>query len=436
MPSTDKHLTSHKSLVINTLWSFIAQGLPMLVAVFTIPFIIKGFGTARFSILTLVWAIIGYSSLFDFGLGRALTQLVSKKIGQSDTEDMPIVIWTALIVINILGAIGSAIVFFLSPYIVTHLLKVPHDYIKETTYSMWYLAASLPLLINIVCLKGILEAYQKFKTLSFLRLPVVIFNYIGPLAVLPFTHDLSVTVAMLVVGRFITFIFHVIACGSLIKGLFKKIAFDKSYIKPLMSFGSWITVSNIINPIMVYMDRFFIANIISAVVVAYYVTPHEVINKLWTISASINGVIFPALTTEYYRDIKKAEDIYHKALKYSSIIMLIPVLIIFFFAKIGLTLWINAEFAEKSYRIAQVLAIGTFIYSINQISYSLVQSTGRSDITAKLHMIEVPIYLFALWTFIKHFGLVGAAYAWVLRIFIDSVLLFIIAHLLIKDKKQ
>jgi O-antigen/teichoic acid export membrane protein len=434
MFSKEKITTCESLLVTNTIWSFLSQGLPLIIAVFTIPLIIKGFGTARFSILTLVWAIIGYSSLFDFGLGRALTQLVSKKIGQADTKDMPIVIWTALIVINILGVLGSILVVFLSPFIVTHILKVPPLYYNETLYSMWYLAFSLPLLINIVCLKGILEAYQEFKKLSFLRIPVVLFNYIGPLLVLPFTHNLSVTVALLVVGRFITFILHILACKSVIKDLFKNISFDKNYIKPLISFGGWITVSNIINPLMLYMDRFFIANMISALVVAYYVTPHEVINKFWLISASINVVIFPALTTEFYRDVKKAKHIYYQAIKYTAILVALPVIIIFLFAKVGLTLWIGADFAEKSYQIAQVLACGTLIFSINQISYSLVQSTGRSDITAKLHMIEVPVYLVALWIFIKHFGIIGAAYAWVLRIFIDSLLLFIIAHLLLKDK--
>lgn len=434
MLSVDKGTTCENLLVTNTIWSFLAQALPLVVAVFTIPLIIKGFGTDRFSILTLVWAIIGYSSLFDFGLGRALTQLVSKKIGQADTKDMPVVIWTALIVINVLGLFGSFLVVLLSPMIVTHLLKVPPQYYNETLNSMWYLAISLPLLINIVCLKGILEAYQEFKKLSFLRIPVVLFNYIGPLLVLPFTHNLSVTVALLVVGRFITFILHIVACNSVIKDLFKKISFDKNYIMPLISFGGWITVSNIISPLMLYMDRFFIANMISALVVAFYVTPHEVITKFWLISASINVVIFPALTTEFYRDIKKAKRIYYQAIKYTALLIAVPVILLFFFAKAGLTLWIGAQFAEQSYRIAQVLAIGTFIFSINQISYSLVQSTGKSYITAILHLLEVPVYLIALWFMIKHFGIIGAAFAWVLRIFIDSVLLFVIAHFLIKEK--
>lgn len=436
MSEKKNSILTNKILVKNTLWSFFAQGLPIFAAVFTLPFIIKGLGTDRFSILVLILALIGYSSLFDLGLGRALTQLISKKIGQNSTEDMPVAVWTAFSIINLFGLIGTIILAFFIPFIVYKILKVPLNLVNETIRSLWYMVFSLPLIINIVCMKGVLEAYQKFKLLTVLRLPVILFSYVAPLFVLPFTNDLSVIVAVVIFGRVVTFFAHIFACASVIKDLFQKVKIDKDYIKPLLKFGSWITVSNIVSPIMLYLDRFFIASLVSSVVVAYYATPHEVISKLWMIPAAINGVVFPALSTEFQRNKERAKYLYYQSIKYTSIVMLIPVLIIVFGAKFGLTLWINEDFALKSYKITQWLAIGSFIYSINMTSYSFVQSTGRSDITAWIHIIEVPLYLFFLWMFIKKFGIIGAAYAWVLRILIDSVLLFIVSNLLIKENTR
>jgi O-antigen/teichoic acid export membrane protein len=57
----------------------------------------------------------------------------------------------------------------------------------------------------------------------------------------------------------------------------------------------------------------------------------------------------------------------------------------------------------------------------------VLQSAGRPDITAKLHMIELPLYLPALWWLITDFGIQGAAMAWVFRIALDMVLLFILS---------
>jgi O-antigen/teichoic acid export membrane protein len=74
------HFLHGRLLARNVVWNLIGGGAPMLVAVFCIPILAKGLGTDRFGVLALAWALIGYTSLFDLGLGRALTQLVAKKL--------------------------------------------------------------------------------------------------------------------------------------------------------------------------------------------------------------------------------------------------------------------------------------------------------------------------------------------------------------------
>jgi len=100
-------LTNKTLLKKNIIWNLLGKVLPMGIAMFTIPLIIKGLGNERFGILTLIWMVIGYASLFDLGMGRALTQLVSKKIGEKDTEDLAVLIWTTLFIIFVLGIFAS-----------------------------------------------------------------------------------------------------------------------------------------------------------------------------------------------------------------------------------------------------------------------------------------------------------------------------------------
>lgn len=80
-------LTRGSLLASNTLWNLAGYGLPLLVAVFAIPLLIKGLGIDRFGILTLAWMVMGYLSLFDLGLGRALTKLVSEKLSAGQEEE-------------------------------------------------------------------------------------------------------------------------------------------------------------------------------------------------------------------------------------------------------------------------------------------------------------------------------------------------------------
>jgi len=103
--------------------------------------------------------------------------------------------------------------------------------------------------------------------------------------------------------------------------------------------------------------------------------------------------------------------------------------VIYFFSEQGLALWITKEFAEKSYQCAQILSLGVFINSFGHISQSLIQAYGRPDLTAKLHIFELIIYIPYIWWLITHYGVVGAAVAWTVRVTLSTITLSAMAQL-------
>ena len=70
------------------------------------------------------------------------------------------------------------------------------------------------------------------------------------------------------------------------------------------------------------------------------------------------------------------------------------------------------------------MAVGVLLNSLALIPYSLIQGLGRPDVTAKLHLLELPLYIALVWVLVKNLGLPGAALAWTLRMGIDALLLF------------
>ncbi len=59
---TSKPLEIKGSLLArNTLLNLIGQGLPLIVAVVTIPFIIQGLGIERFGLLSLAWVVLDFT---------------------------------------------------------------------------------------------------------------------------------------------------------------------------------------------------------------------------------------------------------------------------------------------------------------------------------------------------------------------------------------
>jgi len=193
-----------------------------------------------------------------------------------------------------------------------------------------------------------------------------------------------------------------------------------------------MTVSNIISPFLHCFDRFFIANMLSASVIAYYTIPYEIIMKLLLIPAAIMGVMFPAFSTELTRDTERTARLYNKSQKYIFFLLLPVVIFILFFAKLGLSVWINEDFAAHSYKVVQILTISILINSLAHPGYYLIQAFGKADLTAKIHLIELPIYLISLFILIKMYGINGAAIAWLIRSIADLVLFNIVASKLMR----
>src|SRR6266536_6505693 len=137
-------LTGGRRLARNTLWNLGGNLAPLLVAFFCIPPIVKALGTSRFGILTLVWALIGYATVFDFCLGGALTQLVATRLGSDEQQDVPDLVWTSQLMMLFLGFVGTAVLGLLSGWLARHVLHVPAGLEGETTGSLYLLAFSIP----------------------------------------------------------------------------------------------------------------------------------------------------------------------------------------------------------------------------------------------------------------------------------------------------
>jgi len=411
-------------LLKNSAYNFAGSVAPLFVALFAIPFLVKGLGEEKFGILSLAWIVIGYFSLFDFGIGRTLTKIVAENIGLEKSEEIPGLFWTGLFLMFIISLIGSIILLIGSPYLVLNIFNISKEYQEQSIYTFYTLALSIPIVTTTAGLRGVLEAFQKFGMINLLRSVLGVFTFVGPLLCLIFTTDLFLIVLVLSFFRFIIWIFFFLECKKLNSIHNSDIKIVKSLIKPILKTSTWMSISNLIGPIILYVDRFLIGALISAVAVTYYTTPYEVVTKLLIIPSALASVLFPAISSNYKTNPEYTSKLFSKSIKYIFIILFPIVLIISTFASEGLNIWLGINFANRSTLVLQLFAVGIFLNSLAFFPFTYLQSIGRPDITAKIHLFELPLYLILMWYFIPKFGITGAALIWLIRIFIDTSLLF------------
>lgn len=414
-------------LARNTLLNFIGQAIPLVVGVVTIPFIIRGLGTERFGLLSLAWVILGYFTVFDLGLGQATTKYVAEALGRGDEDQVPRLVWTAVTVQGLLGLVGALVLVGITPLLVEHILKIPPELMGEARATFYLLALSAPVVLVSSSFSGLLGAAQRFDLVNAVRIPASASIFILPLLGLILGLQLPGIVALLLVSRFIALLALVTLDLRVFQNL-RKFSASFGLFRRLFTYGGWVTVTSIVAPVLGSLDRFLIASLLSIAAVAYYTAPYEAVARLWIIPGSLTMTLFPAFSALWgIEERQRLERLFARSLKYVLLALAPIVLMLVLFAREVLQTWLGSDFAMHSVTVLQILALGILVNSLAQPPYALLQGVGRPDITAKLHLLELPIYVGIAWVLVSRWGIAGAAAAWTLRVALDALLLFVAA---------
>ena len=193
----------------------------------------------------------------------------------------------------------------------------------------------------------------------------------------------------------------------------------------LSRYGGWVTISQVISPLLTYLDRILVASFVSLAAVTVYTIPFELMARLRVVPNSVVATLFPAFSEREVSDDRKGlQRLYAVAVRY-LFLLLVPCLA--YLVVLGpevLTVWIGSDFSRQASRVLQILAAGALLNALAYIPYAALQGLGRPDLTGKVHLLELPIYGLICYLLIPRYGVPGAAFAGSLRCGVDALVLF------------
>ncbi|MGD1154274.1 MAG: flippase [Terriglobia bacterium] len=414
-------------LARNTLLNVLGQAAPLVVALVTIPYIVRGLGEDGFGVLSLAWLLAGYFVLFEFGLGRAMTKFVAEALGKAEIETIAKLFWTTLGLHIVAGTVGGIALAAATPSLIGRVLNIPPPLVAETRITMYIVALSVPLTMALGALTGLLQAAQRFDLLTAIQIPSTALGYLIPAVGVALHFRLPGIVSFMLVSRLATAIVYLYLCVKVFPQL-RRISIDSRRIPTLLAFGGWVTVCNLLIPILVSLDRFLIGSLLSMTAVTYYTVPFTAVSKLNVLPGGLTTVTFPAFSAMASVEKEAMERLYARSLKYLLLIMGPVVLTIILFSTNILRLWMGSEFAAKGSLVLQILALGMLLNGLSQIPANLLDGIGRPDLRAKLFMAYAVLYVGTLWFLIEKMGINGAALAWTMRAGLELVLFFGFAY--------
>lgn len=390
--------------------------LPSLVGLVTSPIILKNAGIEKLGYLTIIWSITGFFSLFEFGISKSITYYISKF--KDDyflrSKFFSCGFFLLLLLSVFIVLVGFIILFIVSGF--TSLLT------NELIISIVVVIITIPVVINSNVFKSVLEGDMRFALVSSIRLPTGIFLFLVPLILSYKYTELYIFCLGILVVRIISCTFYYVMSSGVVHFNYKFVT--KSECKTILRFGGWLTVSNTIVPILTQIDRYFLLASTGVIGVSYYTTTQDALSRSLIIPSSIVSVIFPYFSREDNEEEKKK--ILIKSVLAVSFIFFALTIFFYFYAKEILTLWMGADFASQSYIYSIYIMLCMTINAIGYVPYNYIQSFDRTDITAKLHLIQIVFYLPILFVLIKIYGIWGAIASWILRIVFDTLSLLYI----------
>lgn len=416
-------LSGGRLLARNVLLNIVGRGATLVAAFIAVPLLIDGLGTARFGILALTWVVIGSASVFDLGLGLALTRLTSEMLGAGRERDVPALFWTALAGLLVFGTVVAVLVAGAAPLLVDHVLNVPAHLRDETVQAFFVLAAGLPFLMAGAGLRGYLEARQRADAVNAVVIPVAAITYFGPVLTLQLTDSLVPAVGTIAASRLLACVLFLVITLRVFPELRAQRVLHSRMLSPLLRTGGWYTLWNTLNTVMLTFDRFLVGALLTVTAVAYYATPLEVSTKLWIFVWALVGVLFPAFSINLARNRGRAATLFSGGVRITFIVLFPVTLVFVAFAHQGLDLWVGADFADRSFRVLQWIVVGVLASSLSQVANTLVLS-ARPDFSAKLSLIELPLYIGLFIGLVDAYGIEGAAVAWMARIIVEALVLF------------
>lgn len=414
---------SAPSLLRSGVLSLGTSAAPLIVALLALPLLTRHLGTERLGLLALAWAWLGYAGLLDFGLGRAVTRMVAAAdAGEALEAPIGAFVSTAHATLTVIGLLLGLVGALIAPWYVTSVLHVSAGLRSDAMLSAVLFALTVPAVTGASVPRAVLEARRQFADVNFVRLPVSIGSFAVPVMLLPVTSSLTAIAAALAVIRlWAWWRYQTLSHRIMPRGQHDAPA--RAHLVPLMRASVWMTVSNVLSPLMTVLDRFLIGSLISVSAVALYAVPWEAVTKLWIVPGALMMVLFPAMSAAYAADSGTLAALHSSGVKLVTLIVAPVCAITCVTAPLIIQLVGGAAYAGDSVFVLRLLAIGVAANCTAIVPASLLQATGRARWMATIHLYEVIPYGLLLWLAATRWGIVGAAAAWTSRAVIDAALM-------------
>ena len=425
-----RKLESSRLLARNTALNLATECWLAVVLFANIPLLVKFLGEESFGLFSLAWVVVGYLAFLDIGVSTATTKFTSEYLAKRESDQVSRLVRTALATNSIMGLVAGALAIAIAPFLIQHAFKIPAPLHSQALHVFLAVAFALPVLLTQGVLRATFSSFQRFDFINIVNGSTITVQWLLMTFLAWKGFGVVIVVWVAVLARVAMVISYLILLRRVVPDVFHHLSFCWQTLWRLLHFGAWVSVSQVMSPVLVYFDRMMIAAMVSLSAVTVYTVPTEVFNRLGILPSCLMATLFPALS--HHGATGGANGQLSRLYAFTSRYLLFVFFPLFAFLTVNardiFTVWMGSGFASQGTLVLQILAAGAFVNFLARLPFGAVQALGRPDVTGKFHLLELPIYIALCVLMISRWGITGAALACTMRLWLDSALLFWAAH--------
>jgi len=401
-------VTRARRFARNVGWSLGGQAGIVLVNFFTIPYLLRGFGSEAYGVYLLMYAVANCLPLFQFGSGMATIKYVAE--AQAAGEDGALrdaLRHSAAIYFSGIGA-AAAVLYFAAGPLSSRVFDVPVYY---RVYALWLLRAAAVggfFAAGVQWIAAVFQGLQRFAWPSALTLLQSLLLPLGLYAVLALGRGLGAAAAWYVFVQVLIFSLGVAILGAALskhRGTGGSLDFRR-----FARYGLSFWPAALAGVASSQIDKAFVAGMLNMSELTFYTVPAGVLQRLQVLPQTISHALMPMLT-EAGR-IEGREELVRLYLRSSRVLLAlsIPALgLLFALIPQLLGLWLTPQFSAHAATAARLLVASQAFALAFHAPYALAGGLGGGRDTSVYSWTQALLSL-ALWPFlIPRWGISGAA---------------------------
>jgi O-antigen/teichoic acid export membrane protein len=336
-----------RSAFLGSVSSHVFMIVNMVISIMVTPLILRFLDKEEYGFYVILFQIIGYLSILDFGLGGAITRSLAANRGTDETSKLAInkIISTSFFTYSFLGAVVVTLGFCFAPF-------MPRYFEMNSALS----AISIPITLTLSIFIGLQFPLKVFSSIFYAHQRQLLSNMVGSgIAIL----NTVLPVVFLYFGQGLwSFVYTNIAC-SLISiivtfALMRKhypylkvnrSFFDGSLLKELFNFGFFLFLGSISYQIVFFTDRFFIGSFVSLTAATMYALSIKAPDILRELIFKITDNALPAMVEIGSKEGEvKSKDIHQKLLLITVCLSTIAFWLLYVLNQRFLFLWVGNQY--------------------------------------------------------------------------------------------